>query len=109
MPIAFWAKADQLVPVPGYRPTPGTMPEYVGRELLVSEDGKRGSLLATAAPYVCPTEEVAARLVHLCRRDDCLTPANVETARLCGVSFVAHELVDGAMVPVSPKPRATGA
>lgn len=100
MKPAFWAKEDQLVPVPGYRPAVGTPQEYVGRKLVLSADGKRGALVPTEEPYVCEGDEATARLVHLTRRDACLIPANEEAAALCGVPFVPHALVDGAMAPV---------
>lgn len=102
MQLSFWAKADQLVPVPGYKPAPGTPPAYVGRTVLPV--GETAGFPAVAEPFTCDSEsEIGRRLLLLACRDACLIPADAATARACGVVFKAHELRDGVMVPAASK------
>lgn len=108
MRLSFWAKADQLVYVPGYTPNPGQAPDYVGRtHILVDgvnfkgEAVKVGQFPAVEEPFRCEdTSPEGQRLLFLTRRDDCLVPADEQTARALGRAFVPHELLDGVMVPV---------
>lgn len=100
MRLSFWAKEDQLVPVPGVRPSIDQAPEYVGRAFL---PGKPAGFPATEVPFVVDSETTEGRrLVHLTRRDACLLPADEATAAACGMSFVPHQLTDGVMAPIAP-------
>jgi hypothetical protein len=108
MQLSFWAKSDLLVPIPGFRPSANLPPDYVGRGYAKDEATGRHGHPALAEPFRCDSEtDVGRRLVLLTRRDDCLLPADEATAQACGKRFIAHELSDGVMVPVSPKKPAS--
>jgi hypothetical protein len=110
--LRFFAKDDLLVSVPGSRARQGMAPEYVGRKF-VPGDPKLGTSAqhpASPEPYeVELNSEAGFRLVQLTRRDQCLWPADEETARECGAEFVKVEIKDGvaavAAAPPAPSPK----
>ena len=92
MKLRFYAREDQLVPVPGSFPRIGQAPSYIGRKFVAADR----SHPATDDPYECDAEtEGGRRLKKLTRRDACLWPADEATARACGVAFVPVEVKDG--------------
>lgn len=96
MRLRFYAREDQLVPLPGHRPLVGQAASYVGRKF----DAATRGYPATPAPFECDSDsDEGRRLIKMTRRDACLWPADLETADVCGVAFVAVEVRDGVAVP----------
>ena len=111
MILRFFARDGQLVPLPGFVPQVGQSPQYVGR----THDVQLRGFPATAEPHAFDSERQAAackRLAKLTLRDRSLWPADEETAKACGVPFVAVRVVNGVAEPVATetnderKPRA---
>lgn len=122
MKLKFFAKKDLLVTLPqqvilrgnadtGAR---GAPVRYVGREHITAVLEKRGSELAVveaarnpAVPeaFECEADsDMGRRLVKIVRRDQCLWPADLETAEACGIKFVETKFVDGEHVEAKPMP-----
>jgi len=100
--LKFYAKADQLVTVPGSRPVVGQPPKYIGR----SFDRDSLAFPATEEGFTCESEsDRGRRLTKLTRRDSSLWAANGKTAAHCGVPFVQLEFADGVWVRQSRRHR----
>lgn len=101
MRLAFFAKADLLVPIPGALRFIEQPDRYVGRVYSpTAVDGKPG-YPATEEPFACDSaSEEGMRLAQLTRRDGDLIPADQQTADFCGLPFVPHRFLDGVHVPV---------
>jgi hypothetical protein len=106
--LRFYARADLLVSVPGARPMPGESPRYVGRGRIPGEPNKGGALYpAHKEAFACdPDSDTGRRLVKLMRRDASLWCADAETARECGVEFVALSFDEkaSAWIPAATAP-----
>lgn len=101
MKLSFYAKEDQLVPVPGAALIVGQPAKYVGRKHALNVSNGAAGYPATEAPFVCDSaSDVGRRLVQLTARDRCLIPADEETAHACGVAYTPHMYIDGAFVPI---------
>ena len=85
MQLKFYAKNDLLVPVPEVILIVGAPHKYVGRH----HDPSTRSYPANELPDSYDSESrEGKRLKKLVRREQCLFPANKETAQFCGVPFV---------------------
>lgn len=90
--IKFYAKADQMVRVPGAQPRPGQADMYIGR---IFDPETRGYPAINSAFEVDEDSDAGKRLMRLTRVDDCLYAADKKTADLCGVEFKEVEFKSG--------------
>jgi hypothetical protein len=99
MKLRFYARAGQMVRVPGQQIMVGQPVKYVGRKTV--KDMRHE---ASSDPYeVEAGTRRAMRLVKLVRRDQCLWPADEPTAKACGVRFVpVKQDSNGEWVAVTP-------
>jgi hypothetical protein len=97
--LRFFARADQLVPFPGFSPGAGQAALYVGRTF----DAGIGGYPATrdAAEFE-PGSPAAQRLLKVARRDASLWPADQFTAQACELPFVELEFNSGEYVAKAP-------
>jgi hypothetical protein len=103
MMLRFYARDDQLVPLPGQAPVPGQPLHFVGRRY----DAATRAHPADSTPTEVDSESSAGmRLAELTRRDACLWPADAETAAACGVPFVKVFIRDGVAQAFTPKGEA---
>ena len=100
MILKFYAKGAQLVRVPGAQPLPKQPDMYVGRYF---DPATRG-YPADKEPASFDSETASGqRLMRLCRLDNCLFPADQETANACNVKFVPTVWLDGCFVEAPVK------
>jgi hypothetical protein len=106
MKLRFYARDDQLVPMPGVSPGVGQLPMYVGRRF----DAETSSWPAveTAVEFDSDTS-AGLRLIELTRRDGALWPADEQTAALCATQFTKVQFKAGvftvAMAPAVAERR----
>lgn len=122
MKLRFYAKRDLLVTMPGQSfirrnadtGAGGQAVKYVGRThvpAVIEQAGgverivKAASNPATPDPFECDSDTPRGqRLIKMVRRDQCLWPADKETADACSVPFVETVFKDGEHVEKDPKP-----
>lgn len=107
--IKVYARGSGLVTRPGYRPVAGNLPRYVGRRAKLVDGvrklggqeltGKQATFPATQDGEVFDLKSDAARELLRRVRHDELWAANEETAKFCGVPYVALEFTDGDWTP----------
>jgi len=110
--LKFYARKDYLVNArPGWTPPYGQQLKRVNRSEPVQTDAGLAQP-ALPDPFVCEAESDTGRaILHMfrkssARKDPPLWAADPETARACGVPFVAVELVDGEWIPKASAPPA---
>jgi hypothetical protein len=93
--LKFYAREDQLVPVPGLGRAPkGSPAQYVGR----TYDPSRRGYPATKEPFAADSESpLGQRLIERVRRDHDLWPADKETAAACDVEFAEIEFNEAGL------------
>lgn len=96
--LKFYAKSDQLVRVPGAQPRPNQPDMYVGRNF---DSTSRGYPATKEGHEVEENTDSGRRLTRLVQIDQCLWPADKDTARACCVEFIAVEFKDGSFVEKS--------
>jgi hypothetical protein len=118
--MKFYARGDQLYPVPLVQAVTGQQPRFVGRALLTKTDKDTGEVTvvtpvawaATEEPWECPDRGAVAgeirREFSKCqalKQEPPLWPADPSTARLVGEEFRAITVKDGvaSAAPVATK------
>lgn len=102
--LKFVARGDLVVRIPKAVQFIGQPAVYVNRAKTMLPDGMWG-YPASPEPYQIEAKSPEAlRLAMLVRRDECLWPYDEQTAKACGVKFVAVEWIEGEWVPVVKLP-----
>lgn len=119
--VKFYARGPGIVTHPGTRPIVGNMPRYVGRRSkMVDGSGIVDGVLRYAPQASYPVKQEgdifpeksreARQLIRRVRKEE-LWAANEETAKFCGVPYVALEFTDGEWSPrkqSAPKKQSKG-
>jgi hypothetical protein len=108
MKLKFYAREDLLAYAPGSRPTIGSAPPYIGREL--RPDRSLPATEATAEFDLDPaTQDGRERLARFTRllRVGAIWAADAATAAACGGTYVPVTYQTGAWIQAPPPKKDT--